>query len=220
VEGDDWPWPVRHYSTSFSWPASSVENGRVLVYCAGVKGSFLIKKDGSNSWTFFFCEVLFSQRIICIVPRSFPNDTVQNKTSYSIITKSEETDSVCDWKHNRRRTVLNDDTLEDVRLSLLQSPSKLLRKLSQQKNTSLGSAQKVVHLLHLRAYRIHVMHELISKGMWPPLGLQTYLHQISFCGAISKNSDYDSNPHTIKDLKTNISEANASINHRTLRRVA
>jgi hypothetical protein len=28
---------VRHYSTSCSWPVSSVENGRVLVYCAGEK---------------------------------------------------------------------------------------------------------------------------------------------------------------------------------------
>jgi hypothetical protein len=68
--------------------------------------------------------------------------------------------SVCDRKYNRRRTVLNDDTLENVRLGLLQSPSKSLRKLSQQKNTSLGSAHKAVHLLHLRAYSIHAMPDL------------------------------------------------------------
>jgi hypothetical protein len=40
-------------------------------------------------------------------------------TIYRIITKSEETGSVCDRKHTRRRTVLNNYTLEDVRLSLL-----------------------------------------------------------------------------------------------------
>jgi hypothetical protein len=55
---------------------------------------------------------------------SFPNDTLLNKTIYSIITKFEENDSVCDRKHNSRRTGLNDDTVEDVSLSLLQSPSK------------------------------------------------------------------------------------------------
>jgi hypothetical protein len=50
---------------------------------------------------------------------AFPNDTVPNKTTvYRIITKSAETGSVCDRKHNRRRTVLKDDKLEGVRLSL------------------------------------------------------------------------------------------------------
>jgi hypothetical protein len=47
------------------------------------------------------------------------NKQVPNKTIYRIITKFEETGSVCDRKHNRRRTVLNDDTLGDFRLSLL-----------------------------------------------------------------------------------------------------
>jgi hypothetical protein len=65
------------------------------------------------------------------------------------MTKFEETGSVCDRKHNRRCTVLNNDIPEDMRLSLLQSPSKSLQKLSQQKNMSLGSAHQAVHLLHL-----------------------------------------------------------------------
>jgi hypothetical protein len=47
----------------------------------------------------------------------FPNNTVSNKTTiYRIITKFEETGSVRDRKRNRRGTVLNDDTLQDVRL--------------------------------------------------------------------------------------------------------
>jgi hypothetical protein len=51
---------------------------------------------------------------------ALPNDTVLNKTTiYRIITKFEETGSVCDRKHNHRHTVLNDDTLEDVRLSFV-----------------------------------------------------------------------------------------------------
>jgi hypothetical protein len=75
---------------------------------------------------------------------------------------------VCDRTHNRRPTVMNDDTLEDVRLTLLQSPSELLRKLSKQRNVALGSALLAVHLLHLQAYRIHAMHELVPNGMCPP----------------------------------------------------
>jgi hypothetical protein len=56
---------------------------------------------------------------------AFPNVISPDKTTiYHIITKFEETGSVCDCKHNCHRTVLNDDILEDVRLSLLQSPSK------------------------------------------------------------------------------------------------
>jgi hypothetical protein len=51
---------------------------------------------------------------------TFPNDTVPNKTTiYRIMTKFEETGSVCDGTHNCRRTVLNDDTLEDARLSFI-----------------------------------------------------------------------------------------------------
>jgi hypothetical protein len=50
----------------------------------------------------------------------FPNDTVPNKIkTYRIITKFEETGSVCVILNNRRFTVLSDDTLEDVRLSFV-----------------------------------------------------------------------------------------------------
>jgi hypothetical protein len=76
-----------------------------------------------------------------------------------MITIFEKTTSVCDRNHNSRHIVLNYDTLEDI--NLLQSLSKTLRKLSQQKNICLGSALQTVHLLHLRVYRIHAMHEVI-----------------------------------------------------------
>jgi hypothetical protein len=51
---------------------------------------------------------------------AFPNDTVAEKTTiYRIIKKFDGTGSMCDRKHNRRRIVLNDDTLEDVRLGFV-----------------------------------------------------------------------------------------------------
>jgi hypothetical protein len=43
----------------------------------------------------------------------------RTKQQFTALSQSAETGSVCDRKHNRRRTVLNDDKLEGVRLSLL-----------------------------------------------------------------------------------------------------
>jgi hypothetical protein len=139
----------------------------------------------------FVVKHYFRNESDALCQEAFPNDTVPNKTIYRIITKFEDT--VCDRKHNRSRIVQNDDTLEDARLSLLHSPSKSSRKLSQQKNMSLGSAHEVVQLLRLRAYRILALHELISNGVCPPPpasrspGLQIYLQQIYFCRIISKD---------------------------------
>jgi hypothetical protein len=67
----------------------------------------------------------------------FTNESVPYKTTVSrLIRKFRDTGSVLNQKRNRRCAVLNDVTLEDVRLSLLHFPSKLLRKLSEQKNMS------------------------------------------------------------------------------------
>jgi hypothetical protein len=71
-----------------------------------------------------FCEAFFFRNESYALwqeafQEAFPNDTVPNKTTiYRIITKFEETGSVCDRKHNRRRTALKYDTLEDERLRL------------------------------------------------------------------------------------------------------
>jgi hypothetical protein len=126
----------------------------------------------------------------CVVPRSFPRsiskwyDDEQNILPH--IAKTEEIGSVCDRKHNRCRTALNDDTLEGVRLSLLHSPCRSWRKLFHQENMCLSSAYHAVTLLHLRTYRILSTHELFSKGLWPlrspDLSPPHYL-----CGVISKD---------------------------------
>jgi hypothetical protein len=68
----------------------------------------------------FVVKHYFHNESYALCQEAFPNDTVPNKTTiYRIITKFEETGSVCDRKHIRRRTVLNGDTQENVRLSLL-----------------------------------------------------------------------------------------------------
>jgi hypothetical protein len=73
---------------------------------------FFVMKHYFCNESYALCQEAFQE--------TFSDNTVPNKTTiYRIITKFEETGSVCDRTHNRRSTVLNDDTLEDVRLSLL-----------------------------------------------------------------------------------------------------
>jgi hypothetical protein len=62
------------------------------------------------------------------------------------------------------------------------------------------------------------MHEFISKGLWSPRTPDLSPQDFFLWGHL-KGHVYGSNPHTIEDLKTNISEAIA-INQRTLCRVA
>jgi transposase len=63
-------------------------------------------------------------------------------------------------KHRSGRPVLSNDSLEDIRARLLQSPRKLLRKLSQQTGMTYGSVQRATKRLKLHPYRVQVCHEL------------------------------------------------------------
>jgi hypothetical protein len=125
-----------------------------------------------------FCNEL---RSLCrkAFQEAFPNDTVLNKTIYRIITKFEETGSVCDRKH-RRRTQCK--TRGVVCCSPLLNHCESCPK---KQNMCLGGAHQTVHLLHQRGYRIHRCTSWLQRACGP-LGLLTYLHQISFCGVISK----------------------------------
>jgi hypothetical protein len=92
---------------------------------------------------------------------ALPNETVPNKTMVNhLIRKFHKTGSVLNHKCNCRYAVLSNSTLEDMRLSFLQLPSKSLRKLAQMKNMFLGSAHKGTKWLKLQVYHVHVMHEL------------------------------------------------------------
>jgi hypothetical protein len=59
------------------------------------------------------------------------------------------------------------------------------------------------------------MNEFISKGFWPSRSPDISPPDFFLWGH-PKGHVYDSSPHTIEELKTNISEAIASINQRTL----
>jgi hypothetical protein len=132
----------------------------------------------------FVVKHYFRNESYALCQEAFPNDTVPNKiTIYRIITKSEETGSVCDPTHNRRQTVLIDDTPEDARLRLFQSLSKSLRKLCQQKDSSLGGLDMCFIGERIASTRCTSWLQMACG----PLDLLTYLHQISFCGVMSKD---------------------------------
>lgn len=85
----------------------------------------------------------------------FPGVSIPNKSSiYRLIKKFKETGSVGNKKHNRRRTVLNEEMLVDIRVTFENSPKKSLRMLHQQKQISLFSAYKAAKLLGLTPYKI------------------------------------------------------------------
>jgi transposase len=71
-----------------------------------------------------------------------------------------ETGSIGEKCRSGRPSVLSNDSLEDIRSRLLQSPRKSLRKLSQQTGVTYGSVQRATKRLKLHPYQVQVCHEL------------------------------------------------------------
>jgi hypothetical protein len=62
--------------------------------------------------------------------------------------------SIREKRPSVRPSVLSNDTLEDIRARLLQSP----RKLPQQTGMTYGSVQRAANRLRLHPYRVQVCH--------------------------------------------------------------
>jgi hypothetical protein len=62
--------------------------------------------------------------------------------------------SIREKRRSVRPSVLSNDTLEDIRARLLQSP----RKLPQQTGMTYGSVQRATNRLRLHPYRLQVCH--------------------------------------------------------------
>jgi hypothetical protein len=63
----------------------------------------------------------------------FPDSVVPNKSTVQrLVERFRETGSIGEKRRFGRPSVLSNDSLEDIRARLLQSPRKSLRKLSQQ----------------------------------------------------------------------------------------
>jgi transposase len=75
----------------------------------------------------------------------FPESPVPHRNAVRrLVEKCRETDSVLDAERSGRPSKLNDKKLMDISDSMLRSPSKLLRKLAQEKNIGLATAPRAV----------------------------------------------------------------------------
>jgi transposase len=78
-----------------------------------------------SSWSYAECQNAFRN--------SFPDSVVPNKsTIQQLVEHFRETGSIGEKHHSGHPSVLSNDSLEDIKARLLQSPRKSLKKLSQQ----------------------------------------------------------------------------------------
>jgi hypothetical protein len=92
---------------------------------------------------------------------TFPDSPVSNKSTVSrLVNRFHDTGSAKDRNRSTLNSVLSEDSLDDIRQTLLRSPWKSLRKLFLQSGFSYGSVHKAKKTLKLHPYRVHVMHEL------------------------------------------------------------
>jgi hypothetical protein len=92
---------------------------------------------------------------------TFPDSPVPNNSTVSrLVNRFRDTGSMQDRNRSGRPSVLSNDSLDDIRQTLLRSSRKTLRELPLQSGLHYGSAHKATKILKLHQYRVHVMHEL------------------------------------------------------------
>jgi hypothetical protein len=90
-------------------------------------------------------------------------------TIQRLVERLYETGSIGEKRRSGLPSVLSNDSLEDIRARLLQSPRKSLRKLSQQTGMTYGSVQRATQRLKLHPYRVLVPNGL--RDFWITLYL-------------------------------------------------
>jgi hypothetical protein len=94
---------------------------------------------------------------------SFPDSVVPNKSKIlHLVKRFRESGIIGEKRRSGRPSVVSNDSLEDVRARLLQSPRKSLRKLSQQTGMTYGSVQRATRRLKLHPYLVQDCHEQIN----------------------------------------------------------
>lgn len=80
-------------------------------------------------------------------------------TILSMVRKLETTGSLLS-ETGKKRSVMSQECVNDVRERFVNSPKKSLRRLSQETGYSYGTCQRAAKKAGLRAYRVHVVHQL------------------------------------------------------------
>jgi transposase len=77
------------------------------------------------------------------IRNSFPDPVVPSKSTIQrLVERFYETESPGEKRRSGSPSVVSNDSLEDIRARLLQSPRKSLRKLSQETGMTYGSLQR------------------------------------------------------------------------------
>ena len=93
--------------------------------------------------------------------QTFPGEVPPPRcTVHEIVKKFETTGSVANKKRNRKRTVLTEETLDEICVSLERTPTKSIPKLAQQVGISESSAHRATKLLKLKPYKHTCVHSL------------------------------------------------------------
>ena len=82
-------------------------------------------------------------------------------TIHEIVKKFKTNGSVANKKRNHKRTILTDETLDEVGASLERTPTKSIPKLAQQVGISVSSAHRATKLLKLKPYKCTSVHSSI-----------------------------------------------------------
>jgi hypothetical protein len=96
---------------------------------------------------------------------SFPDSVVPNKSTVQrLVERFRETQSIGEKRRSGRPSVLSNDSLEDIRARLLQSPRKSLRKISQETRTLMKLGLLIVLLPHgLRDFWITLYYRITDS---------------------------------------------------------
>jgi transposase len=101
----------------------------------------------------FILKHYFSTQSYAECQNAFRNSVVPNKSTIQrLIECFRETGSIGEKHCSGRPSVLSSDSLEEIRVRLLQSPRKSLRKLTQQTGMTYGSVQRATKRLKLHPY--------------------------------------------------------------------
>jgi transposase len=135
----------------------------ILYTVSRVRTLFVTRRFYSQDQRVFILEHYFSTRSYAecqnAFRNSFPDSVVPNKSTIKrLVERFRETGSSCEKRRSGRPSVLSNDSLEDIRARLLESPRKSLRKLSQQTGMTYGSVQMTTKRLKLHPYRVILPH--------------------------------------------------------------
>jgi hypothetical protein len=92
--------------------------------------------------------------------RKFPGEPVRSRQIHYLVNKLKTTGSLPDKNPDRKRTVLTEETSDDIGARLVASPRKSLKRLAQERDVSITSARRATKLLKLRPYETAVVHAL------------------------------------------------------------